>query len=538
MQNILIRRLNSGDTWRFKEFKLYKGTDLNIEGLSHEYRNCIAPSPITAIAESLVLALLADNPNFRVNDRVYSYLWPRSRRSGSSYEFFAEGYKRRNLDIARKLEKPSHVAIVTDIKSFYPSIDKERALSVLSTLLEERDPIREGRRDAVLSFYSQLLSRSENGIPVGCASGHVLGHLALRELDSELTEKYGDHYFRYVDDIVIVCPANEEHTVRKHIRDCVEWHGLKLNSEKTIVFDAERWHHHVLRSDTEGDEDLRSYANDIAIYLAFHPERATTLKKMLVDCGLSIPIDKLKALSSYSRFRYFITSSRSNPSKMLRIWLSKSEDFARRGLFIKKSHEESLKKLAGEARETTPNFRRWQIQRIRRVINSIFYLRNFSEWSTGEVFSAFPELVEQKALATALTLGSVNPVLPFFGRGPAAFSELWTEYGRHEAKLDKSQGALNIAEVDALTSLKLYGVISDASLDEFFEKNDSRLMRIFSKPGSKKRSNPDLSFEDELESLCLGSSSASISELAKTRHSLSEGTTLEALSLMASEYRS
>ncbi len=67
--------------------------------------------------------------------------------------------------------------------------------------------------------------------------------------------------------------------------------------------------------------------------------------------------------------------------------------------------------------------------------------------------------------------------------------------------------------------------------------NNFRLYDIINSNTSS-RTIPDLSYEDEFESLKLGTSVHEISALAQTRYSQSEGTALSALSLLSSEYRS
>ena len=62
-----------------------------------------------------------------------------------------------------------------------------------------------------------------------------------------------------------------------------------------------------------------------------------------------------------------------------------------------------------------------------------------------------------------------------------------------------------------------------------------RLLQAINNRETPVRLNPDLSYEDEFESLSLGMSHEAISVLARTRYSMSEGTTL---SLLSSEYRS
>lgn len=541
LQQLILRRLGAGDVWRFKPFNLYKGSKQSPQGFEHVYRDCLAPSPLTAIAESLVLALLAANPAFAVSPRVYSYRWPRSSRAGASYEFFAEGYKQRNTEIASALDTPDQVAVVTDIKSFYPSARKEQVESALKSLLDRSDGQFRLRGDAILGFYSQLLIAGGNGIPIGPESSHVLGHLILQDVDRELTDKYGERYFRYVDDMVVVCHEDEEAIVRRDIQRCIEQHGFSLNTDKTVVINGAEWRHNLLRADVSDEDSFRSFSSDLTVYLAFHPDRADSLKKMLAEGGLSIPIGRLLALSSYSRFRYFLgrRKARSGLSHAIGLVFSANEQFLQRGLRLKSMYESSLSALVDEPAEASPNLRRWQVQRARRVMNSLFYLRSFSEWNIQRgTFDVLPELVEQQALAVALSTGIVNSILPFYGRGPAAFSELWAEHGQSNAMFLPPETKLASAELDGLITLRLYGMIPADSMQPLIDRKDARLLRVVNQTTSIARTTPDLSFEDEFESLRLGTSDQEISALARTRYSLSEGTALGALSLLSSEYRS
>lgn len=539
LKNLLERRLKSGDAWRFTKFDLYKGSQYVDNGIQHVYRDCLAPSPLTALAESMVLGLLAESERFAVPSRAYSYHWPVSKHSGSSYRYFVEGYIHRNIEIADSLNKPGYVAVVTDIKSFYPSVERERLEKTLSTKLDSKDL--EPWRDSIMGFFSQLLGASEHGIPIGPAAGHVLGHLALDDFDKEFESKYGNSYFRYVDDVVIVCHSSEVSSVKNDIKSSVEKHGFLLNTDKTEVIDHSTWQSHVLRSDVNEDDSFRSFSSDLTVYLAFHPGRAEDLKKILKDNGLSIPVNRLLALSSYSRFRYFLERrrTRSGLSHAAGLFFASNQQFVERGLRIKRAHEDSLIKQLSTPVEESPGTRRWQVQRIRRIVNALFYLRNFEEWKgLDSVFDAAPELVEQRALASALSSGSVNPILPFYGRGPSAFAELWAEHGTSRACLDSNGSGYSQAEVDSLITLRLYGMLPSQTLSGIQGKGNMRLLEALNRSTVSSRSQPDLSFEDELESLRLGVSDTKLAELAQTRYALSEGTALEALSLLSSEYRS
>ena len=539
LQHLVSRRLLAGDKWRFKSFDLYKSSYQSSRGIKHEYRKCLAPSPVTAIAESFILSLLAVEKAFSIPDRVYSYRWPKSNKSGASYEFFAQGYNQRNREIADALNLPNTVAVVTDIKSFYPSVQNEQILASLKSYLDNSNHNLSLWRDAIIEFYSQLIDASKNGIHIGPASAHVLGHLVLKNVDTELTNKYGGNYFRYVDDIVVVCSTADEGRVKQDIKECIERNGFELNSDKTIVITSDEWRHNILRSDVANEDNFRNFTSDLTVYLAYNPDNAESIKKMLSEAGLSIPVNKLLALSSYSRFRYFLSNikSRFGVSRSLDLALfTKPEEFLNRGLDLKKTYESSLISLIQEPTQEVANLRRWQVQRARRVINTLFYLRSINEWSASDgAFEKWPELLEQRALSEALGSGTINPILPFYGRGPAAFSEIWLEHGKTSANFTTPQ-TINNAEIDALISLRLSGIISSETIQSI-QLNNSRLYNIINSNTSS-RTIPDLSYEDEFESLKLGTSEQEISALAQTRHSQSEGTALNALSLLSSEYRS
>ncbi|MGZ8218447.1 RNA-directed DNA polymerase [Methylomagnum sp.] len=542
LERTILRRLASRDLWRFKRFALYKGSTRDNEKLSHDYRDCLAPSSFTAVAEAFILARLSSDPAFKVSDRVYSYLWPKTPYSGGNYQFFAEGYKRRNLEIYEALSKTDTVAIVVDIKNFYPSVDKEQILSLLEERLAKAGQELQDIRDAIIGFYCQLMSASVKGIPIGPACGHLLGHLVLGGVDRELTEKFKTNYFRYVDDIVVVCSVLEKNAVQKIIENNLSGYGFSANLDKIAVLNREEWERYIIRDDVSSDDDFRAFTNDLTIYLAFHPQRANIIKDMFFQNGLAIPVSRLLARSSYSRFRRYFIRQLKLPLKIFHaasVWLSKDEDFLKRCLRLKHTYERVLLERLAEPVEQEPSLRRWQIQRIRRVLNTLFYLRDFNEWQENNwQFSKLPELIEQQALAEALGTGVVNPILPFYGRGASAFSEIWSEYRQSAASFFWPDKGLIEAEIESLTTLRLYNVIKADSMQISGNLPDSRLMKIVNQTTITQRSIPDLSFDDESESLRLGVSNLELSRLARTRYSLSEGTALEALTLTGAEYLS
>jgi hypothetical protein len=86
-----------------------------------EYRHYLIPSPVTSLAEAIILSYLSTQGAFHKSSRVYSYKWPTSVDHPYNYQHYISGYKRRNRAIAAALRnRPACLALVTDIKNFLP----------------------------------------------------------------------------------------------------------------------------------------------------------------------------------------------------------------------------------------------------------------------------------------------------------------------------------------------------------------------------------------------------------------------------------
>ena len=146
------------------------------------------------------------------------------------------------------------LAVITDIKSFYPSVSNDQVQASLKKILSDSPSEWKVYSEHILKYYSQLLTAGTGGIPIGPASGHVLGHVVLREVDQALTKTYGDRYFRYVDDIVVICHHSEAGKVHADIELQLRAYGFVLNSNKTVVLDSAKWQQSVMRPDVSEED--------------------------------------------------------------------------------------------------------------------------------------------------------------------------------------------------------------------------------------------------------------------------------------------
>ena len=97
-----------------------------------------------------------------------------------------------------EVEKIGLVIIRTDIKNFYPSIDKHRLYKKLL------------KANMVSSSTLQILkpmffSRAVRGVPLGLPFSSVLAEIYLETFDKDIYQNFNPtFYFRYVDDIIII----------------------------------------------------------------------------------------------------------------------------------------------------------------------------------------------------------------------------------------------------------------------------------------------------------------------------------------------
>lgn len=98
-----------------------------------------------------------------------------------------------------------------DVKKFYPSIDHDMLKSVVRHKIKCKD---------TLWLVDDIIDSSE-GIPIGNYVSQYLGNLQLSKLDHLMKEALGvKHYYRYCDDILLLCNSKEVlHKLKSIITD-------------------------------------------------------------------------------------------------------------------------------------------------------------------------------------------------------------------------------------------------------------------------------------------------------------------------------
>lgn len=135
--------------------------------------------------------------------------------------------------------------IKIDIKSFFPSIDHE----ILQKLLHEGvsdqvalNLIEKAIKQSTVSPEDRDRKKYANvrGIPQGLSISGQLASIYLSHIDKKYTSGSTYHYYRFVDDILILCNVDESEVIRDEIAKDMRNIGLEIHefgkNERKSVF--------------------------------------------------------------------------------------------------------------------------------------------------------------------------------------------------------------------------------------------------------------------------------------------------------------
>jgi len=186
----------------------FKGLD---EAGQVEHRTIHLPSPQEALAECALIAGVHEGHSTFPHGSVYSYMRPQdgSDFSGPFARYFP-GLKKRHEQITRACELfPGGIVQYIDIKKCYPSISIGLATDAWNRLANDAhisDVMREcGSK--ILSDHGRVQQSTGSGLLTGPVFSHLIANAVLHDLDLEFALRHDVVYLRYVDDIVLVGPA-------------------------------------------------------------------------------------------------------------------------------------------------------------------------------------------------------------------------------------------------------------------------------------------------------------------------------------------
>lgn len=537
--SLINNRCQDREAWRYYSFQILKEVG---KSNTPTYRNCVIGSPLTTIAEAFVMGVMATQAAFQPPSCAFSYLWPTSIHSGRSFEYFYEGYARRNRRIGELLTaNPSYVALVTDIKSFYPNVNKERLRRKVTARIRRISDKAVARPiEKFLDALLTLSSPQSEGIPIGPEIAHVFGHVALEDVDAAMHKVYGDYYLRYVDDIVVVCAASEVECATDRLRDALNKEGLHLHEEKHDVVDGIAWRTSDNSTSARPDFDLFGLLIDeITFYLLHNPEKMESLRNTLVDNGFSLPLRRLGHLVKSRRFRShkrLVFRGQRGLLAWAKGWFITEASIVKLAIAVRNDMLAIAGRLAEQVAPTQPTAHKSYIQKRRFVFNRLLYLmapENYA--SLLQLIPDTHDFIEIRLLAEALQAKNASAVLRYPGRIVDTFCQLWSERNdTRQPSLDWAASPSR-AVAESVAHMALYFPVEpDKSfLNGLACEAPGSCILLDVCTGAKSIANEiqPFSFLDELELLYRASSPDDVRQLVATRYDEMEEIGFEALLL-------
>lgn len=119
-----------------------------------------------------------------------------------------------------------------DVRNFANNASFARTVDIL------RERGAPGAAISVLESYAQAWKDVMPGVPMGLACTDALLKLFMSDADCALFDAFGSNYFRYVDDMRILCASEDDaKTAVRKAATILEAHGMELNPRKTLLQD-------------------------------------------------------------------------------------------------------------------------------------------------------------------------------------------------------------------------------------------------------------------------------------------------------------
>lgn len=519
------RKLQTRNSWRYFRYPIVKEVNAKREV---EYRQCMTGSPFTLIAEAILLRKLSREAAFKKHGNVYSYLWPRNLYSGRNYDYYRYAFLNRNHKITKLLEaSPNSVAVVNDVRRFYPSISWDDLSPKLDARLGEIGNKR--LKTSAEKFIGSYRDASTSGLEIGPEISHFLADVAMEDVDRQMAKTWSENYFRYVDDIIVVCPKEKTDTVQKQLSDLIS--PLEIHDGKLDVVPSSVW--------TEGAPDFEATDKEtftferllrvLEVTILFQPERFNELSTAFSDQGFSVPFRKIAVKSRYSRFKRFV--KRWIDPKVRKTINPSVGDLIRETEKLSSTLQEEARQLR-DALPSGGTVRRWKISRLRYLFNRIIYLSNAQNIdSVLELLPDGEEFVQQRVLLESLQNQTPYALLPYPGAVVSTFCELVTD-GQYNADFGELPESISDANAESLATFLIHfsDKVTVKDLPQSSPEYGALLSQLTDRE-TKEYSIERQSYLDESEQLLRDTTATTRREYAMTRTSRRESRGLEGFAL-------
>ncbi len=536
----LLNKLPLRKSGRYRHFLRFKGF---LPSGDTEYRDMYAASPSTALAEAYALSILSQVSTLQNKSCVYSNLWPTSKTAGRDFTYFYSGYSDRNARISELLKQnKNYFVVANDIKSFYPKIDQQIALKILSKHVDSIKDVK--YRDFVVNTCHQLLDCKDKGIPIGPALSHVLANLVLEPVDNEMYSLLKGRYFRYVDDILMVLEEEEVSTMQKKLENILDKQEFELNPDKKDKISASDWLDNTYNPEEKFmSQQYDKFSNRIRLYLWNEPSKKFALADSFKEEGMAMPIQRFAIDAIYGRYhrymKYCINMDTKNMYRMLIADLKHENinTIMSDASYLSNQFYEIASRIRIELNNSHQLIKKLQTQRLRYFLNRLIYLTPYVEYK--KLLDITPDIVEfheYRSVINSLITNSVDELIKIPGPAISTFASAFQELALGKIELKTAQIDYRTM-LDSLATLTAFGIFEPPGdwIEKLEPKHKEYIDFCMFTPLSS-RVLRDFSYEDELRALQINADNTLRQQLMATRFSDDEGINLDALLISAYGY--
>jgi len=279
-------------------------------------------------------------------------------------------------------------------------------------------------RNVTERFIGSFQAACRKGVAIGPDISHVLADIAMEEVDAEMSKRWPGCYFRYVDDVIVVCKPTEVDQVQNILKDLLS--PLELHDGKQDVVTQSVWHQHCPQIVKENSlSSFGGLTRAIELMLLHAPEKSASLESRFLEAGFSIPFRRLAIGMHYGRFQKVLKwILDSNVRLISRLSIGELVAYA---TAIRNQLISQLENLATSG-STTGTQRRWYVQNARFRINRLLYLMSPEQYDKLlNLIPPGPEFDEQRLLVNAVSNNDPLSLLPYPGPTVGTYCELMIE---------------------------------------------------------------------------------------------------------------
>lgn len=389
---------------RYYPAPAFKGLNEDGTNLSREFH---IPSPTTLLAEATVLSALASSETFAKPENVYSYRWPEASACPYNFEHFINGFRLRQERVSAQaaLNRDS-VVVSLDLRKFYPSVNREEASRQFEKRLK-RSEVSPTASKAAAQLTGHLLSELEGdrGIPTGPEFSHMLADCAFADFDHQFGERFGDNYFRYVDDLIFIVPDSEVDSTVERVGDTLGSHDYELHEGKEDRLPSQQWIQHVPEIRRKVREDsFEALVFKIKVFVSAKPKEIDSLREALRENGFRIPLQRLVSTSEDQTFREKLERfARCGWKVLWKAYRTTIPEIIRHASAVRTEISKQLEQLLRQPLHPAGIRRRWEIQRLRYNVNRAVYILDTDALRRlAADLSEAPEFIQFRTLIRAV----------------------------------------------------------------------------------------------------------------------------------------